>query len=344
MTFAYDLLERDLVPDPMIRLGIRRLLASRLRDELAGGEDALRRRKAELVRQLRASPIAIHTADANEQHYEVPTEFYRFVLGRHMKYSGGYWPAGVTTLDGSEAAMLELSVGRARLEDGQDVLELGCGWGSMTLFMAERYPGSRIVGVSNSSTQREHILAEAERRGLGNVEIRTADMNDFTIDKRFDRVVSIEMFEHMRNYATLFERVAGWLRDEGRAFVHIFCHRDAAYPFEVRGPGDWMAKYFFTGGMMPSVDLFDHFPEHLQVEQRWLVPGEHYQRTSEAWLANMDAERERLWPILERTYGADQARRWWVYWRVFFMSCAELFGYRHGQEWVVAHYRFRKAG
>ncbi|MCG8456751.1 MAG: cyclopropane-fatty-acyl-phospholipid synthase family protein [Holophagales bacterium] len=338
----FDLLERDLLPDTAIRFGIRRLLAQRLRSERASDPRAVAARKRRLVEQLGASPIAIHTDDANAQHYEVPATFYERVLGRHLKYSSAYWPAGVETLDEAERRMLELSARRAHLEDGQDVLELGCGWGSMTLYMAERYPASRILGVSNSASQRSFILERAAVRGLGNVEILTHDVNRLELDRRFDRVVSIEMFEHVRNYQRLFSRVASWMRPEAELFVHVFCHRHLAYPFEDRGDGDWMARHFFTGGLMPSADLFEHFREAVEIEESWLVPGVHYARTSEAWLANMDLHREQLWPILERTYGAHQARRFWVYWRVFFMACAELFAYRHGQEWMVAHQRFRR--
>lgn len=347
MTWMHALLERDLLPDRFIRFGIRRLLRQRLAQEMRGGEPGVEKRIRDLVRGLRSSPVAVHTEAANEQHYEVPTEFFREVLGRHMKYSGGFWPEGGGHLDAGEEAMLALSAKRAQLEDGQEVLELGCGWGSMTLFAASRFPNSRILGVSNSHSQREHILGQARDRGLDNVEIVTADMNDFdphqhVPGRRFDRVVSIEMLEHMRNYEELFRRIAGWIKDEGRFFVHIFCHRRVAYPFEVRDESDWMAKYFFTGGLMPSFDLFRSFDQHLKIEADWRVLGTHYEKTSNAWLANMDARRDELLPILKRTYGADQAKRWWVYWRVFFMSCAELFGYREGTEWLVGHYRFRK--
>lgn len=341
------LLEKDLLPDALIRHGIRRLLERRLAEERAGAPEA---RHAELVERLRRSPIALHTDDANEQHYEVPTEFFRHVLGRHMKYSGGFWPPGTRTLDGSEEAMLDLSCRRARLEDHQNVLELGCGWGSMTLYVASRYPSSRIVGVSNSATQREYILEQAGDRGLGNVEVITADMNDFLVDqhvgegRRFDRVISIEMLEHMRNYERLFRRIAKWMKDDGRFFAHVFCHRELAYPFEVRDATDWMARHFFTGGLMPSARLFHEFDHDLEVEKSWQVDGTHYQTTAEAWLAEMDAHEEQIRPILAETYGEDEETRWWVRWRVFFMACAELFGYRDGEEWLVGHYRFRKVG
>lgn len=346
MKLALALLERDLLPDAAIRFGIRRLVRRRLEEESrggpAGGAAGVEARKKSLVEELRRSPVALHTDDANEQHYEVPTEFFRHVLGPHMKYSGGYWPDGVDTLAASEVAMLALSAERADLRDGQDVLELGCGWGSLTLYMAAAFPASRIVGVSNSRSQREYILGEARRRGLENVEIVTADMNDFDVERRFDRVVSVEMLEHMRNYEELFRRIAGWMKDDARFFVHIFCHREVAYPFEVRDASDWMAQYFFTGGMMPSFDLFRSFDDHLQIEKEWQVPGTHYEKTSNAWLAEMDGHPDELMPILERTYGAGEGTRWWARWRTFFMACAELFGFRGGEEWLVGHYLLRK--
>lgn len=338
------LLERDLLPDALIRFGIRRLLRRRLAQERAGD---LQARHEELLASLREAPIALHTDDANEQHYQVPTEFFRHVLGKHMKYSGGYWPPGTRTLDESEAAMLELSCRRARLDDHQEILELGCGWGSMTLYVASRYPHSRIVAVSNSATQRQFILGQAKERGLDNVEVITADMNDFDLneeERRFDRVISIEMLEHMRNYQHLFRRIAKWMKDDGRFFAHVFCHRDLAYPFEVRDASDWMARYFFTGGLMPSARLFYEFDEDIEVEESWPVDGTHYEKTAEAWLANMDAHEEQIRPILAATYGEGEETSWWVRWRVFFMACAELFGTRDGEEWLVCHYRFRKAG
>ena len=341
MNPIHPLLDRGYLPDPVIRFGIRRLLAQRLRQEQATDAAAVRQRKAAFVEELSSSPIALHTDAANEQHYEVPTELYLAVLGKYMKYSSGYWPEGVKDIDGSELAMLELSAERAGLSDGQEILELGCGWGSMTLFMAERFPGSRITAVSNSSTQRQHILSQAKARGLENLEVLTRDMNDFDIDRRFDRIVSIEMFEHMRNYQQLFARVARWLKDDGFCFVHVFCHKDVAYPFEDRGDGDWMARYFFTGGQMPSFDLFEHFQDDVEMVESWKVSGEHYSRTSEAWLERMDQNEKELAPLFEKTYG-EEAKKFWVYWRVFFMSCAELFGYRGGEEWLVGHYLFRR--
>jgi cyclopropane-fatty-acyl-phospholipid synthase len=347
------LLEKDLIPDALIRVGIRRLLAERLREEDKGDPEAQQAHLMELVEQLRRSPIAVHTDAANAQHYEVPSEFYHLVLGRHLKYSCCYYDLGGIgdgatqggrSLDEAEAAMLDLTCRRARLADGERILELGCGWGSLTLYMAARFPNARITGVSNSRTQREWILARAAERGLGNVEIVTCDANvlEFPAGTHFDRAVSVEMFEHMRNYESLLGRIASWLAPGGTLFVHIFTHREYAYPFEVRDESDWMAKYFFTGGIMPSDDLLTYFQKDLKLDRHWQVDGRHYQRTAEDWLVNMDRNRERVLPLLAATYGAANATRWWVYWRVFFMACAELWGYRGGREWLVSHYLFEK--
>jgi cyclopropane-fatty-acyl-phospholipid synthase len=347
-SLAMRLLERDLVPDFVIRRRIRSLLAARLREEDAGDPAAQRKRLVDFVRTLGRSPVAIETAAANEQHYEVPTEFYERILGKHLKYSSGYFahpdapPAA--NLDAAEARMLALTCERARVADGERILELGCGWGSLSLWMAANYPRSRITAVSNSRTQKRYIDSQAKARDLRNLEVITCDVNEleFQADARFDRVVSVEMFEHVRNYDTLLGRVASWLAPAGTLFVHIFTHARFAYPFEVRDETDWMARHFFTGGIMPSDDLLLYFQRDVVLLDHWNVPGWHYQLTSEAWLENMDRHRDDIMPVLERTYGTAQALRWWVYWRVFFMSCAELWGYSGGREWLVSHYLFEK--
>lgn len=339
----YDtLIEQDKLPDFILRIGIRRLLKQRLQDETVGDAEAQQHRLNKLIAKLKTEPIAIHTADANQQHYEVPTAFYKYCLGKHLKYSSGYWNPGVTSIDTSEQDMLELTTKRADLRNGQYILELGCGWGSLTLFMAKKYPNSKITAVSNSATQKAYIDQIAKDRNLNNITVITEDINSFSSPIQFDRVLSVEMFEHMRNYELLMAKIASFLKEDGRLFVHIFTHAKLAYKFEVKDETDWMSKYFFTGGIMPSNHLLLYFNQHLTVENHWAVNGTNYAKTAEAWLKNMDAHRTEIMPILKETYGADQALKWWVYWRLFYLSCAELFAYKGGNEWMVCHYLFKK--
>lgn len=335
--------ERGHLPDALLRQGIRRLCAQRLREERAGGLEAQAARYAERISMLRSSPLAIHTDEANAQHYELPPAFFELCLGKRLKYSGCYYPRGDETLDQAEEAMLELYGERAELTDGQSILELGCGWGSLTLWMAQRYPHARITAVSNSSSQREHIEGQCRARGLANVQVITCDVNALELDPaQFDRCVSVEMFEHMRNYDMLMRRIALWLRPGGKLFVHIFAHRTLMYPFETQGDDNWMGRHFFTGGLMPASDTLLWFQSALHIEQRWHVDGTHYQRTANHWLANQDARREQVMHVLSQAYGAKAASLWFQRWRMFWMSCAELFGYADGQEWLVAHYRFAR--
>jgi len=336
------MLETGLVPDWLIRIGIRRTITARLREEAAPDDAQARVRKAQFVAARSVGPLAIDTRSANAQHYEVPTAFYQHVLGRHLKYSSAFWDEGETSLDAAEARMLSLCAERAQLADGQRILELGCGWGSLSLWMARQYPRSEIVAVSNSRTQKAFIDEQARSEGLRNLTIVTADINDFAPEGTFDRVVSVEMFEHLRNWRELFARIARWLKPDGSLFFHIFSHRTYAYTYEVRDSSDWMAAHFFTGGIMPSDDLPTHFTQDLKVREHWVVGGQHYQQTAEAWLARMDQSRSAIMPILADTYGAEDARRWWIRWRVFFMACAELWGWRRGEEWVVSHYRMTR--
>lgn len=325
-------LDRDLVPDWVVRRAIQRRCAARLRRQSARAD------RDAFCQELRESPIALHTARANEQHYELPPAFFELALGPRRKYSCGLWDDGVTGLAEAEERMLTLTCERAAVRNGQRILDLGCGWGSFALFAAERFPDSPITAVSNSRDQGQFIRREAARLELPNVTVITADVNGFQPQERFDRVVSIEMFEHLKNYEAMLARIASWLNPDGRLFVHMFVHRELAYHYESEGPDDWMARHFFTGGTMPAVDLLHDFDDQMRVVAQWQVPGQHYRDTCEAWLRNMDANRAAIRTIFAATYGADQVTRWWVRWRVFFMACAELFAYGGGEEWFVGHY------
>tara|TARA_Y100001936_G_C16003093_1_gene629046 strand:+ start:243 stop:1247 length:1005 start_codon:yes stop_codon:yes gene_type:complete len=332
-SLGINLAERGLIPLPALRIGIRRLLAKRLLEAEQGPNVSA------LSSHLKESAIAVLPEKANEQHYEVPADFFELTLGPNLKYSSAYWPEGTASLSEAEEAMLRLTVQRADLADGQEILELGCGWGSLTLHMAQRFPNANITAVSNSAPQRRFIEARAPQ----NVRVITADMNELQLEQRFDRVVSVEMFEHMRNYRDLLHRICGWMKPDARLFVHVFCHRDYAYPFETEGDDNWMGRYFFTGGIMPSFDLFGHFDNDLFIEKDWRVSGTHYERTARAWRENLEKERDPVMTVLQQTYGAE-ADRWFHRWRLFFLACEELFGYRGGSEWLVAHYLFAPRG
>jgi cyclopropane-fatty-acyl-phospholipid synthase len=343
---VYELIGKGYLPDWLIRLGIRRMLGQKLKEEYKGSMAMQQAHTMAMVRELSAAPIAIATASANEQHYQVPTEFFKLSLGRRLKYSCAFYENETSSLDEAEEAMLALTATRARLEDGVKILELGCGWGSLTLYMAEHYPNASIVAVSNSATQREYIESQCLSRGYKNVRVITADMNDFDpalyqISEKFDRVVSVEMFEHMKNYPLLLKRIAGWLKPGGTLFVHIFSHKLLCYHYEDKDGSDWLTRNYFAGGIMPSNDLYHYFQDDLRIVDQWVVNGSHYQRTANHWLANMDRNREAIMPVLASAYGSD-SRRWWHFWRLFYMACAELWGYGQGEEWMVSHYLFQK--
>ena len=336
--------ESGLVPDTVIRSGMRRLLERKLIEIYAGDVELASNTLSEFTAMMRLSPVALVPELANEQHYEVPAAFFKQVLGENRKYSCCHWSQDVSTLSEAEAEALRITVDRAGIRDGMKVLDLGCGWGSLTLWVAEHFPSASVTSVSNSRSQQQFILAEAERRGLHNIDVRVCDMNDFDAGATFDRIVSIEMFEHMRNYDELFRRINNWLEPDGRFFMHIFTHRTTPYEYIDKGPSDWMSRHFFSGGMMPSADLPLMFPEHLNIEKRWHWNGSHYAKTCRAWLERMDARRADIMPILAETYGENEASRWWMRWRMFFMACEELFRFNGGNEWFVSHYRFKKAG
>ena len=335
--------ESGLVPDTVIRAGIRRLLEAKRKEIHSGDEEFAANTLNAFVRMMNGSPIA-HVPDlANEQHYEVPADFFEHVMGDHLKYSCCYWPTTVSNLSEAETAALELTVQRAGIADGMRVLDLGCGWGSLSLWIAEHFPNASVMSVSNSTSQRDFIVKRAAERSLLNIDVVTCDMNDFDTDRRFDRVVSVEMFEHMRNYGELFRRIDSWLSPEGRFFMHVFCHRSTPYEYIDKGPGDWMSRHFFSGGIMPSADLPLRFADHLSIDQRWHWNGTHYGKTCRAWLDNMDKNEEAIMPVLADCYGKRDAALWWQRWRIFFMACGELFDYDDGHEWYVGHYLFKKA-
>ena len=329
--------ERGWVPDAGTRLAIRKLCAQRLADPEATTHPDRQAARTRFLESLHTGPIALVPELANDQHYELPAEFFSLVLGPHRKYSSCLFANPQTSLGDAEAAALAETCEHANLQDGQDILELGCGWGSLSLWMAEHYPQSRITAVSNSASQRQFIEAEAQKRNLTNLRIVTADMNDFEATPgQYDRVVSVEMFEHMRNYERLLQRVAQWLRPDGRLFVHHFCHKTLLYEFETEGSANWMGQHFFTGGLMPSEKLLHRFSA-FQVERQWSWGGQHYQQTAECWLKNLDQYRPAILEILATAYGPDQAVQWFHRWRIFMLAVSELFGYANGKEWFVTH-------
>ncbi|MGI9429691.1 MAG: SAM-dependent methyltransferase [Bythopirellula sp.] len=330
-----ELAERRWLPDALVRIGIRQLLRSRLQAEQQGGDG--KDRQARMNELFATGPIAIDTVAANEQHYEVPAAFYQQMLGPHLKYSSCWWEEGCRDLDQAEAAMLRLTCQRAQLTDGQRILELGCGWGALTLWMAKEFPQANILAISNSRSQQEFIQQQCRNRQLQNVEIRLLDVAQLSLDETFDRVVSVEMFEHMRNWQQLLANVAGWLHTDGKCFLHTFCHRQLFYPFEVDGQADWMAKHFFSGGVMPSYDLLQRLDLPLQVEQQWQVNGQHYAKTCRAWLMNLDRSSRKLEAMFAEQLGGADARRQLARWRMFVMACAELFAFADGNEWFVSH-------
>ncbi len=330
------LAERTPVPDVLTRAAISAFVDRARRSLAGGGPEA----DGTFAAQMALRPIAEHAEDANAQHYEVPAEFFRLVLGPRLKYSSAHYGAGATTLAMAEEAALSMTCAHADLADGQRILELGCGWGSLSLWMAEHFPNARIVSVSNSASQRKEIEARARARGFANLDVITADMNCFQPLGVFDRVVSVEMFEHMANWRALLARVATWLTPDGRLFLHVFSHAGQPYRFDHEDGDDWIARYFFTGGFMPSHGLIGQFADLFEIDAQWRWSGEHYRRTAAAWLDNFDRNRARIMPVLRATYGSD-AGVWARRWRLFFLATAGLFGARGGEAWGISHYRLR---
>ncbi len=341
MTLEDRVLSARLLPDAVLRRIIRTRVKGVQRGYDRLGDQQQLERELALLGEFESGPLTVHADEANEQHYEVPADFFRWVLGPRLKYSCCYWPDGVTSLAHAEEAMLRLTAERAGLADGQNILDLGCGWGSLALWIAQHYPRSRVVAVSNSHSQRQFIERRAEAAGLTNLEVLTAEVGEFDPAKRFDRIVSVEMLEHVRNHKVLMERLATWLKPEGCLFVHVFCHRRHLYAFDV-GDGGWMSRYFFTGGVMPSWDYLPRYQEQLSLIQSWQVDGRHYAATLCSWAENLEHERDRVLPLLENVYGPERARLWYVRWRIFFMACEETFALDSGQAYFVAHYLFSK--
>ncbi len=341
ITNLIKLAERGFIPDSIIKQGIFELCNQRLNWSKKIGSENLQDHNNNMIKMLKNSPIALVPEKANEQHYEVPPSFFELVLGKHLKYSCGYWNKN-SNLDTSELTMLDKYIERADLYNSKDILELGCGWGSLTFHMANKLPKSKITAVSNSNDQRKYIEKKCLDMKITNINVITCDMNDFNIDRKFDRVVSIEMFEHMRNYKKLLNRISSWLNNDGKLFIHIFTHQKMTYPYEDRGPGDWMSREFFSGGLMPSHSLLLNFQDDLKIDKQWSISGNHYSKTSYAWLKKMDKNKAKVLEIFKDTYGNENSKIWFQRWRIFFLSCAVMFGIKNGSEWGVSHYRFRK--
>lgn len=341
MSLLVSILDKGILPDFLLRFGISANCFYRLREQKKENLPDFKF-KSKFIDEIKNSAIALVPEKANEQHYEVTSDFFPLCLGKHLKYSSAYWGSTTRNLDEAEEKMLSLYCERGEFQDGQSVLELGCGWGSLSLFLAAKYPNSKITSVSNSASQKLFIESKAKERGINNLTIITRDMNSFNPEASFDRIVSIEMFEHMRNWDVLFKKVGDWLNPNGKFFLHIFTHRSYAYPYVDKDASDWMARYFFSGGMMPSDDLPLYFQEKIQLEQHWMLDGTHYEKTARAWLDKLDANKTAVISIFNKVYGQGEGSRWYHRWRLFYMACEMLFGYAKGSEWGVSHYRFAK--
>ena len=316
-----EMAERRLVPDRLVRVGIRRLLSNRLREERR--QEKHTERSVRIREQFAKGSIAIETSAANLQHYEVPAKFFQAMLGNRLKYSSCHWTPHCNDLDEAEESMLKLTCDRADLQNGQSVLELGCGWGSLTLWMAEHFPEARILAVSNSRSQQDYILRQCQERELNNVEVQVCNVAKLQLEEKFDRVVSVEMFEHMWNWELLLQRISYWMMPHAKCFLHFFCHREYFYPFQTRSGSDWMAKHFFTGGVMPAKDVLQHLNTNLQIEEEWSVSGQHYAKTCHSWLKHLNDDADSILHLFSRDLGIDGAKRQLNRWRMFVMACEE---------------------
>lgn len=335
-------IETGLLPDWLIRLGVRATIETGLRRRYRASQEKQEAERLALLNKLKHSPIAIAVDQANQQHYEVSAEFFKLVLGARLKYSCCYWPPGIDSLDQAEDAMFQLTCERAQLENGMDILDLGCGWGSFSLWVAEHYPNSKVVAVSNSRSQKDFIDRQCRLRDIQTIQTVTSDVSNLSLNQRFDCIVSIEMFEHMKNYERLLSILSGYLRADGKLFVHIFSHRQFAFEFDASDSANWMAKTFFSGGLMPSDDLLLHFQRDLALCDHWRISGLHYAWTLRAWLDKLDHNKAEVRKALSSIYGADKERLWLANWRLFFIACEETWKIRRGSEYLVSHYLFEK--
>ena len=333
-------ISRGLVPDYLLRRGVRNQGKQRLQ---MMKNTNLKQEYLTFLKEASSGEIAIHTDDANNQHYEVDSEFFQYCLGKNLKYSSCYWNDDTSSLDEAEEIMLDLYCKRAKIKDGMTILDVGCGWGSLSLYLAQKYPKSKITGVSNSNSQRKFIEGVAYERGLQNLKIITKDINSFNADEKFDRVISIEMFEHTKNSKKLMNSINKWLNSDGLFFMHVFAHKDNPYYFDTNQKNAWMAKYFFTGGMMPNHNLFKDLNSDLNYQKSWMLSGTHYEKTSNAWLERMDLNKRKILELFKKKNSNSMAKKKFHFWRLFFIACAEIFGYDGGSEWVVSHHLFKKS-
>ena len=331
--FLLTIAELGLIPDVFIKTAVRFITKKRL------NESGIHENKLNVIKSISEGGIAEKTDDANEQHYEVPPEFFKYALGKNLKYSCSFFDK-TDSLDEAEKSMIELYIERADIQEGHDILDLGCGWGSFSLYVAEKYPSVSITAVSNSKDQIAFIQNEAKRRGLFNIKASKMDVNNLDLDNKFDRIVSIEMFEHLRNYKLILNSLNSLLKPDGRLFVHIFCHKELTYFYEIKNSYDWMTKYFFEGGIMPSQDIFKYFDDELEVINQWDVNGNHYAQTCKAWLNNHYKNKDKILDIFDKHY--DKPKIWFNRWRIFFLSCEAFFAINNGREYFVSHYLFKK--